>query len=125
MDQESDVFEIETESQSDNGAGAKRGRGRPRKNTPKVESDPVPEEAAVAAAPLIKPPTAPAAASPNPSPNRLILDPRKLRLTQDFTKQGSVTKPLVLVPVRKPHRQQFFRVHPDPDFRARSSGFLR
>jgi len=40
-----------------------------------------------------------------------------LRLTQDFEATAGVRKELVTVPVCKPHRQWFVRVHPDPAFR--------
>jgi hypothetical protein len=44
-------------------------------------------------------------------------DPKKLRLSQNFADGLGVKKLLTTVPTRKPHRQQFFRVHPDPDWR--------
>ncbi len=40
-------------------------------------------------------------------------DFNKLRLDQNFQNTGGVKRALVTVPVRKPHRQEFFRVHPD------------
>lgn len=44
-------------------------------------------------------------------------DLSKLRLAQDFHKQVGVQKALVRVPVRKPHKQEFIRVHPELDYR--------
>jgi hypothetical protein len=44
-------------------------------------------------------------------------DLSRLRLPQDFTADLGVKKALVTVPVRKPDRQAFFRVHPDPAYR--------
>jgi hypothetical protein len=40
-----------------------------------------------------------------------------LRLSQDFEKMAGVRKKLVTVPVRRPDRQSFVRVHPDPAWR--------
>jgi hypothetical protein len=42
-------------------------------------------------------------------------DPRKLRISQQFNDSQDVRRILVSVPARKPHRQEFFRTHPDPD----------
>jgi hypothetical protein len=44
-------------------------------------------------------------------------DPRNLRLNQDFFESSGVKKLLVTVPVRKPHKQDFIRVHSDSDYR--------
>jgi hypothetical protein len=44
-------------------------------------------------------------------------DLSKLRLAQDFHKQVGVQKALVRVPVRKPHKQEFIRVNPEPEYR--------
>lgn len=40
-------------------------------------------------------------------------DPARLRLSQEFESQVGVKKSLVTVPVRKPDRQWFVRVHPE------------
>lgn len=40
-----------------------------------------------------------------------------LRLSQDFAATLGVRKALLTVPVRKPNRQEFIRVHPDEDWR--------
>ena len=44
-------------------------------------------------------------------------DPAALRLDQDFAATVGVKKLLTRVPVRKPSRQEFVRVHSDPDRR--------
>jgi hypothetical protein len=44
-------------------------------------------------------------------------DPASLRLDQSFADQVGVKKLLTTVPVRKPGRQEFVRVHPDPQYR--------
>jgi hypothetical protein len=41
----------------------------------------------------------------------------KLRLSQDFDANLGVKKALLTVPVRKPNRQEFIRVHPGEDWR--------
>jgi hypothetical protein len=40
-----------------------------------------------------------------------------LRLSQDFVETAGVKKLLTTVPVRRPHSQDFVRVHPDPNYR--------
>ena len=45
------------------------------------------------------------------------LDLARLRLGQDFADKVGVKKALLTVPVRKPDRQSFVRVHPDPSWR--------
>ena len=44
-------------------------------------------------------------------------DPARLRISQDFVSTSGVKKVLLTVPVRKPDRQSFIRVHPSEDFR--------
>lgn len=51
------------------------------------------------------------------SPSRQFPDLVNLRLSQDFLEGTGIKKPLVTVPVRKPHRQEFIRVHPDAAYR--------
>ena len=41
----------------------------------------------------------------------------KLRIPQDFQATAGVKKVLTVVPVRKPNRQDFIRVHPGEDWR--------
>jgi hypothetical protein len=40
-----------------------------------------------------------------------------LRLSQNFVAAAGVKKVITTIPVRKPSREAFVRVHPDPDFR--------
>jgi len=47
----------------------------------------------------------------------IFADLSKLRLAQDFHAQIGVQKALVRVPVRKPHKQEFVRVRPEPEYR--------
>jgi len=44
-------------------------------------------------------------------------NPENLRLDQSFTKTVAVKKLLTTIPVRRPGKQTFFRVHPDPAYR--------
>jgi hypothetical protein len=44
-------------------------------------------------------------------------DLSRLRLSQDFSSKLGVRKELIAVPVSKRHRQEWFRVHPDPAMR--------
>jgi hypothetical protein len=44
-------------------------------------------------------------------------DPDNLRLDPEYLKTGGVKKLLTTVPVGKPNKQDFIRVHPDPDYR--------
>ena len=44
-------------------------------------------------------------------------DPAALRLDQTFTDGTAVKKLTTTIPVRKPSRQDFVRVHPDPAYR--------
>jgi hypothetical protein len=46
------------------------------------------------------------------------LDLANLRLNQNFIETAGVKKLLTTVPVRKPNRQDFIRVHPDPEYRS-------
>ena len=45
----------------------------------------------------------------------------RLRLSQNFSSQVGVKKAILTVPVRKPDRQWFIRVHPDPDWRLETA----
>jgi hypothetical protein len=51
----------------------------------------------------------------NPVPNPF--NPAALRLSQSFAGTVGVKRLLTTVPVRKPNRQDFVRVHPDPAYR--------
>jgi hypothetical protein len=48
-------------------------------------------------------------------------DPASLRLSQDFNASLGVRKALLTVPVRKPDRAWFVRVHPDPAYRLQTA----
>ena len=43
-------------------------------------------------------------------------DLENLRLSQDFSGLGGVKKALLTIPVRKPNRQEFVRVHPSDEY---------
>ena len=49
-----------------------------------------------------------------------LLDLEELRLSQDFEEGCDVEAFLTAVPVKKPGPQEFFRVHPDADFRLQT-----
>src|SRR3954449_2607006 len=44
-----------------------------------------------------------------------------LRLGQNFGEVVGVKKTITTIPVRKPSRQDFTRVHPDPDYRLETA----
>ena len=44
-------------------------------------------------------------------------DPERLRLTQDFSSAVGVKKALLSIPVRKPSREWFVKVHPEESYR--------
>ena len=48
-------------------------------------------------------------------------DPSRLRLSQNFAESVGVKKALLTVPVRKPGRQDFVRVHPDESYRLETA----
>jgi hypothetical protein len=48
-------------------------------------------------------------------------DPSHLRLSQSFADVIGVRKALITVPVRKPGRQDFIRVHPSADYRLETA----
>ena len=50
------------------------------------------------------------------SPKSPVFDLEKLRLSQDFSAELGVKKILTTVPVRKPNKHEFVRVHPSPDY---------
>ena len=51
-------------------------------------------------------------------------DPAALRLDQSYADTVGVKKLLTTVPVRKPNRQDFVRVHPDPAFRLTPAAII-
>jgi hypothetical protein len=58
----------------------------------------------------------------NPAPDPL--DPAALRLDQSYPDTVGVKKLLTTVPVRKPNRQEFVRVHPDPSYRLTPAAII-
>ena len=56
--------------------------------------------------------------TPNP------FDPAALRLDQSYADTVGVKKLLTTVPVRKPNRQDFVRVHPDPKYRLTPAAII-
>jgi hypothetical protein len=56
----------------------------------------------------------PSSGAPEPDP----FDVNNLRLDQSFIDAAAVKKLLTTVPVRRPHQQDFVRVHADPEYRA-------
>jgi len=48
-------------------------------------------------------------------------DPSRLRLSQDFAATVGVKQALITVPVRKPNKQEFIRVHPDEAYRLETA----
>jgi hypothetical protein len=55
---------------------------------------------------------------PDPGPDPF--DPQSLRLTQDFAAGLGVKKVLLTVPVRKPEKSWFIRVHPQENYRLQT-----
>lgn len=49
------------------------------------------------------------------------LDPKHLALGQDFAGAIGVKKLTTSVPVRKPHRHEWVRAHPDPEYRLQTA----
>src|SRR5262245_30496713 len=60
------------------------------------------------------PAVASATAGPDP------FDPASLRLPQGFTAAAGVKKALLAVPIRKPDKSWFVRVHPDETYRLQT-----
>jgi hypothetical protein len=58
----------------------------------------------------------------NPAPNPF--DPAALRLDQSYADTVGVKKLLTTVPVRRPNRQDFVRVHPDPMYRLTPAAII-
>src|SRR5439155_23110819 len=48
-------------------------------------------------------------------------DPESLRLSQDFSASMGVRKALLSVPVRKPDKSWFVRIHPDEAYRLQTA----
>ncbi len=47
----------------------------------------------------------------------------EIRLSQDFAEMTKVERQIVSVPVRRPHKHEFVRVHPDEDYRIDAAIF--
>lgn len=58
--------------------------------------------------------------TPTPNP----FDPKSLRLDQNFSEAVGVKKLVTTVPVRKPNRQDFVRVHSDPAYRLSPAAII-
>ena len=50
---------------------------------------------------------------------------KSLVLDQDFVTAVGSTKLLTKVPVKRPHKHDWFRVHPDPAYRLEAVGLLK
>ena len=48
-------------------------------------------------------------------------DPKKLRLSQNYGASAGVKKLTTTIPVRKPGKQDYVRVHPDPAYRIETA----
>jgi hypothetical protein len=58
------------------------------------------------------------------NPTATPFDPAMLRLDQSYADTVGVKKHLKTVPVRKPHRTWFVRVHPDPNYRLTPAAII-
>ena len=50
-----------------------------------------------------------------------VFDPSALRLSQNFAESTGVKKLVTTIPVRKPNKQDFIRVHPDAAYRLETA----
>jgi hypothetical protein len=55
--------------------------------------------------------------SPNNTPAPNPFDPANLRLDQSYTETVGVKKLITTIPVKKPNKQTFFRIHPGAEWR--------
>ena len=67
-----------------------------------------------------KPADTPSSANAEPGGDH-PLDPTRLRLSQNFAGAAGIKKALLTVPVRKPGRHDFVRVHPDAAYRLETA----
>jgi hypothetical protein len=95
-------LETPTDKLSDNGDAHEP------ESTANIEFDP---------AALDSPASKPSANGSAPDP----FDPASLRLPQNFTASMGVRKALLSVPIRKPDKSWFVRVHPDPGYRLQTA----
>jgi hypothetical protein len=86
--------------------------------TKRTDADPAITEAEIKAALSGDPAVLAANASSGPTPVLDGMSVADLRLDQNFTETAGVKKLLTTVPVRKPGRQDYNRVHQDPAFRS-------
>jgi hypothetical protein len=96
------------------------GRSRPRPRPRPRPNEPA-EEAQVNATPhwslnMKENPSAAAASTSSEIPDPFD-DLKSLEYRQDFDETVGVVKQLKTVPVRRPNPQDFFRTHPDPEYR--------
>jgi hypothetical protein len=77
----------------------------------------LPVDASFDPATLEGPASEPSPNGPAPDP----FDPASLRLSADFSASIGVQKALLSVPVRKPDRSWFVRVHPDESYRLQTA----
>ena len=61
---------------------------------------------------------------PSEIPEDPFADLSKLVMSQDFERQAGVEKLITVVPIRKPKRHEFIRVHPDSEFRMSPAGII-
>jgi hypothetical protein len=54
-------------------------------------------------------------------PSTNPFDPKKLRLSQNYGASAGVKKLTTTIPVRKPGKQDYVRVHPDPAYRIETA----
>jgi hypothetical protein len=59
----------------------------------------------------------PATPMPGPTPKKKRFDPAELRINPSEMESTAVETQLLMVLVRKPHKQEFIRVHPDQSYR--------
>jgi hypothetical protein len=91
-------------------------------NLQESASHPHPEERVAEQAEIqLETPPPPQVTSREDIPAQGVFDLDALRLSQDFSEMAGVKKLLTTVPVRKPHRQEFVRVHPDPSWRLETA----
>jgi len=62
--------------------------------------------------------TTPGTPTPAPATPTDPFDLANLRISPNFAETAGVRKLLRTVPVRKPHRQEYIRVHANPNFRG-------
>ena len=56
-----------------------------------------------------------------PTNEKDLFDFENLRLSQNFSELAGVKKAIITIPVRRPNRQEFIRVHPGEDWRFQTA----